>query len=194
MSRKVCIFPEVQCKFGCLRVTVPPKAKGKRKRETVKPISGLDVDALLGQKKGAKITPNNAIPEFKQMLAAADEISIIEDAAKQMGEIVSTLVRDSFADINYDRAAENMRVMREELISLEEPDLYNTFLRGLKKKMHDGELDGDRRDMWREKIVPGRLTLITERESEASGVTEAEAKKVSRPVQFTVTISVDQVL
>lgn len=164
---------------------MPPKAKGKRKRETVKPISGLDVDALLGQKKkGTKIAPENAIPEFKQMLAAADEVSTIEDATKQMGEIVSRLIRDSFADINYDRAAENLRVMREELISLEEPGLYNSFLRNLKKKIDGGDLNGDRREMWQEKIVAGRLTLITERETEVSDVTEAEAKEVSCPISF----------
>lgn len=160
---------------------MPPKVKGKRKRETVKPISGLDVDALLGQKKAAKITPENAIPEFKQMLAAADEVSTIGDATKQLGEIVCTLIRDSFADINYDRAAENMRVMREELINLEEPGFYNAFLRELKAKIDGGDLNGDRREMWRERIIPGHLNLITERESEASDVTEAEAKKVNRP-------------
>ena len=146
----------------------------------VKPISGLDVDALLGQqKKGAKITPGNAIPEFKQTLAAADEVSTIEDATRQMAEIVTSLIRDSFADINYDRAAENIRVMREELINLEEPGLYNNFIRSLKTKIKSGELNGDREEMWREKIVLGSLGLITGKESDVSEVTEEEAKGVS---------------
>jgi ATP-dependent DNA helicase 2 subunit 2 len=158
---------------------VPPKVKGKRKRETVKPISGLDVDALLGQAKRSKISPDNAIPEFKQALGAATEVKAIEEATKQMGEIVCNLVRESFADINYDRAAASMGVMREELIALEEPELYNKFLRDLKKKIHNKELNGDRLDVWRGKIIPGGLGLITDQESEVSSVTEAEAKKVS---------------
>lgn len=113
------------------------------------------------------------------MLAAADELSTIEHAAKQMGMVIRSIISDSFADINYDRAAENLRVMREELINMEEPGLYNSFLRDLKKKLHAGDLNGDRREMWREKIIPGRLNLITERESEASDVTEEDAKNVS---------------
>jgi ATP-dependent DNA helicase 2 subunit 2 len=158
---------------------VPPKVKGKRKREAVKPISGLDVDALLGQAKRTKIDPDNAIPEFKQTLDAATNVKAIEEATKQMGDIVCNLIRESFADINYDRAAAHLGVMREELIGLEEPDLYNKFLKDLKKKIHHKELDGDRMDMWRGKIVAGGLGLITDQESEESGVTEAEAKKVS---------------
>ena len=158
---------------------MPPKVKGKRKRETIKPISGLDVDALLGLKKRETISQENSIPEFKQMLAAADELSTIEHAAKQMGMVIRSIISDSFADIKYDRAAENLRVMREELINMEEPGLYNSFLRDLKKKLHAGDLNGDRREMWREKIIPGRLNLITERESEASDVTEEDAKNVS---------------
>lgn len=113
------------------------------------------------------------------MLAAADELSTIEDATKQLGKIVASLIHDSFADINYDRATENIRVMREELINLEEPGLYNSFLRDLRKKIDGGDLNGDRREMWRGKIIPGRLNLITQRESEASDVTDEEAKNVS---------------
>lgn len=158
---------------------VPPKVKGKRKRETVKPISGLDVDALLGQAKRTKIDPDNAIPEFKQALDAATEVKAIEEATKQMGDVICTLIRESFADINYDRAAAHIGVMREELIALEEPDLYNKFLRDLKGKIHHKELDGDRMDMWRGKIIAGGLGLITDQESEVSSVTGAEAKKVS---------------
>lgn len=158
---------------------VPPKVKGKRKRETVKPISGLDVDALLGQAKRTKIDPDNAIPEFKQALGAATDVKAIGEATKQMGDIICALIRESFADINYDRAAAGMGVMREELIGLEEPELYNSFLRDLKKKIHGKELDGDRMDMWRGKIVNGGLGLVTDQESEVSNVTELEAKKVS---------------
>jgi ATP-dependent DNA helicase 2 subunit 2 len=116
------------------------------------------------------------------MGAAADD-KTIASAVKQMGEIITTLIRESFADINYDRAAENLRVLREELIDLEEPGQYNGFVRDLKKKIVGFELDGDRMDMWTGRIVAGRLGLITDQESEPSNVTEDEAKEVSVSIQ-----------
>ncbi|KAK3900112.1 ATP-dependent DNA helicase [Staphylotrichum tortipilum] len=176
---------------------VPAKAKGRLgRKETVKPLSGLDIDALLssdtsttarggrGSSGAARvisgaarvISLDNAVPEFKQMLAAAADDDAVEDAARQMGEIVRRLVRDSFADLWYPRAAEVLRVMREELVALEVPGLYNRFVEGLKKSMLSGELDGDRREMWFKYVVAGRLGLVTGEESEVSKVTAEEAK------------------
>jgi ATP-dependent DNA helicase 2 subunit 2 len=111
------------------------------------------------------------------MGAAADD-KAMASAVKQMGEIITTLIRESFADINYDRAAENLRVLREELIDFEEPKRYNDFLRDLKKKIFGSELDGDRMEMWSQRIIAGRLGLITNQESEPSTVTEEVAKEV----------------
>lgn len=161
---------------------VPPKSKGKRQRETVKPVSGLDVDALLGKegpKKRAKISMENSVPEFKQMLATADEVSTIEDATRQMGVIIRDLIQNSMGDANYDRATENMRVMRNELVALEEPEMYNDFLRSLKKMIAAGELCGDRREMWWY-IKLGKLGLVSKKESEVSPVTEEEALEFMR--------------
>lgn len=162
--------------------TVPPKVKGKRRRETVKPISGLDVDALLdkeGPKKRAKISMENSVPEFKQMLASADDVSTIEDATRQMGVIIRNLIHDSMGDSNYDRATENMRVMRDELVALEEPGLYNDYLRSLKKMIAAGELNGDRREMWWH-IKLGKLGLVSKKESDVSTVTEEETLEFLR--------------
>ncbi|KAF4445261.1 ATP-dependent DNA helicase 2 subunit 2 [Fusarium acutatum] len=153
---------------------VPPKAKGKRGRETVKPISGLDVDALLGEEEKGDISPDNAVPEFKQMLAATEELSQIEDAAKQMGAIISTFVTESFGDAKYQRALECLGVMREELINLEEPGLYNTFMQDMKKQLISGALGGDRRDFWF-KVRWGRLGLIDKQQSEVSDVSPEDA-------------------
>ncbi|KLU87525.1 hypothetical protein MAPG_06524 [Magnaporthiopsis poae ATCC 64411] len=161
---------------------VPPKVKGKRRREPVKPISGLDVDALLdkeGPKKRAKISVENSVPEFKQLLASADEVSIIEDATRQMGVIIRNLIHDSMGDSNYDRATENLRVMRDELVALEEPELYNGYLRSLKKSIAAGELSGDRREMWWH-IKLGKLGLVSKKESDVSNVTEEEALEFLR--------------
>jgi ATP-dependent DNA helicase 2 subunit 2 len=158
--------------------TVPPKAKGKRQRETVKPISGLDVDALLGEEKKGSISPENAVPDFKRALNSSEEIEQIADATKQMGAIVRSLVTDSFGDNKYAQAMESIGAMREELTNLEEPGLYNDFARDLKKSLLSGTLGGDRRDFWF-KIRWAKLGLIDKSQSEVSTVTLEEADDVS---------------
>ncbi|RSL41737.1 hypothetical protein CEP53_012583 [Fusarium sp. AF-6] len=158
---------------------VPPKVKGKRGREPVKPISGLDVDALLGEEeRKEEIDPDNAVPEFKQMLAATEEVAQIEDAAKQMGAIITTFITESFGDAKYARAMECLGVMREELTNLEEPGLYNTFVRDMKKQLLSGDLGGDRRDFWF-KVRWSRMGLIDKKQSEVSTVSPEEADEVS---------------
>ncbi|KFA55777.1 hypothetical protein S40293_01963 [Stachybotrys chartarum IBT 40293] len=151
---------------------VPPKAKGKRRKETVKPISGLDVDALLGDKKET-ISPDNAIPEFKRVMASVEDLPEIEEAAKQMGSIIKSLVTESFGDSKYSRAMECLGVMREELTNMEEPGLYNAFVQDFKKKLLSGALGGDRRDFWF-KVRVSRLGLIDQEQSEVSKVTAKE--------------------
>ncbi|KAM0515279.1 hypothetical protein ACHAPE_006236 [Trichoderma viride] len=153
---------------------VPPKAKGKRQRETVKPISGLDVDALLGGEKKGAISPENAIPDYKRALNSSEEVEQIADATRQMGAIVQSLITDSFGDNKYAQAMESIGVMREELINLEEPGQYNEFVRDLKKKLLSGTLGGDRRDFWF-KMRWAKLGLIIQSQSEASTVALEEA-------------------
>lgn len=165
---------------------MPAKAQGKRsKKDQIKPLSGLDIDSLLGQSRRTTISQENAIPEFKQAVAAASDDAAIESAVRQMGQIVRKLIQDSFADLRYPQAAENLRVMRNEMIRLEMPELYHKFLKSLKTSILSGELNGDRREMWFRHIVGGHLGLITYEECEFSSVTEAEAKEVSgRPCMY----------
>lgn len=68
--------------------------------------------------------------------------------------------------------------MREELIGMEEPRLYNDFIKGLKGKLLAEELNGDRREMWWD-VRRNQLGLITNKESDVSDVGEDEAKSVS---------------
>lgn len=155
---------------------MPPKAKGrKRAREPEKPLSGLDVDALLNQEKRVKISPNNAVPEFKQTLAQAETIETTKDAVKQMRSIIEDQIRHSFGDANYDRATEGLGAVREELISYEEPSLYNEFIKELKEQILKEKLGGDRRELWW-LIKRSKLGLIDQGQSELSTVTEEEAK------------------
>ena len=68
--------------------------------------------------------------------------------------------------------------MREECIEVEEPEVYNEFVRDLKKRMMEGALGGDRREMWLA-VRSGRVGLIDKRASSRSEVSEGEAREVS---------------
>ncbi|KAM3438406.1 hypothetical protein NHJ13734_004178 [Beauveria thailandica] len=162
---------------------VPPKAKGRRNKEAVKPLSGLDVDALLGEDSKGQITPENAVPDFKRAMATSEEVSDIQSAAKQMGEIIESLVTDSFGDSKYARAVECIGVMRDELINMEEPEMYNSFVRELKKSLLSGILGGDRRDFWF-KLRWSRLGLIEQSQLDTSKVTAEEADEVKMELRL----------
>ncbi|KAJ5878859.1 hypothetical protein N7455_002324 [Penicillium solitum] len=157
---------------------VPPKTKGrKRQRETEKPLSGLDVDALLSlEPKRTKISTENAIPEFKQTLSRAENIDAIHDAVQQMAKIIETQITHSLGHSNYDRVIEGLGTMREELVDYEEPVIYNDFVRQLKSKMLREELGGDRRELWWF-VRKGKLGLIGKSEVDSSAVEEEEAQE-----------------
>ena len=112
------------------------------------------------------------------MLDAAEDPSTITDAVDQLASIIETLIRDSFGDINYGRAIAGMDVMRKEMIELEEPALYDGFVRRLKTKILTGELGGDRREMWDE-IRKNKLGLVEKKLSERSKIEDEEAREVS---------------
>lgn len=157
-----------------------PKAKGKRgHRETVKPLSGLDVDSLLDREERQKISPDNAIPEFKQMVnttRGGDED--IANAMAQMSKITRDLISTTVGDNNYEMALQNMAVMREEMIGLEVPEVYNEFFQDLKRRIVEKDgLGGDRRDFWFQ-TKPRKLGLIHNKVSEVSDISEEEANEV----------------
>lgn len=160
---------------------VSPKARGKRygrKGREEKPLSELDIGTLLAQdpkRKTKRIDPKNAIPEFKQIVANAEEISDIRDACKQLKNITFDWIRHSVGDSGYGKAVESIRVMREEMNEMDEPGLFNDFLKELKEKLLKEELGGDRKDMWF-KVRVNRLGLIQKKESEQSDVSEEQAK------------------
>ncbi|KAL6709336.1 ATP-dependent DNA helicase yku80 [Coniothyrium glycines] len=158
---------------------VPPKVKGRGKRQRTdrdKPLSGLDVDALLGNPQRTKIDPTNLIPSFKQALATTDDLDAIQEAADGISAEIRTLIRNSVGDSAYARALEAIRVLRDEITELEEPDIYNTFIRGLKADLLDGKLNGNRKDMWW-RIRGSRYGLVDQKRSLVSEVTEEEAKQ-----------------
>lgn len=189
--------PRWKCVFADV-FTVPEKASGRPggkrgKGQSEKPSSGFDVDSLLNEgiaRKKKKISKDNSIPEFKQTLRhrldAANEDEEIGNAVKDMGQIIRSLIEESMGDKNYARAQENIGVMREQCIDFEFPQLYNDFLRDLKKQISSGALGGDRREMWSKYIMwpaQGRLGLITKSQCEASDVQEEDAQQVRTALQ-----------
>ena len=128
---------------------VPPRQKGrKRARDIEKPLSGLDVEGLLGREKRTKINADNAVPEFKQLLATAEDIETVKDATVQLAAIIEGYVQHSVGDSGYGRACEAIRVLKEELVELEEEQLFEDVLARLKEKVNGGKLGGDRREFW----------------------------------------------
>ena len=115
------------------------------------------------------------------MLDISEDPNAIQDAAKQMSNIIEAQIKDSFGDSAYGQAIEELRVLREELTELEEPGIYNDIVKALKGKLLAGELGGERREMWWE-IRKNRLGLIerggSAGKSPSSSVTEEEAKQV----------------
>ena len=70
--------------------------------------------------------------------------------------------------------------MREEMAELDEPAPYNDFLKELKKKVLDGELGGNRNEMWY-RVRQSRLSLIQKKECRESTVSEEEARQFMIP-------------
>jgi ATP-dependent DNA helicase 2 subunit 2 len=162
---------------------VPPKARGRfgRRKDVPKPLSNLDVGALLAQdpkRKSQRIDPKNAIAEFKQVIPLAEDEGMLEDACKQMGKIIFDFIRHSVGDSGYQRAIEHIGAMREESAEHDFPHLYNKFLKEMKEKVLKEELGGDRRELWH-RIRFKRLGLVGDKELSTDshiGAMEEEAK------------------
>ncbi len=162
---------------------VPPKARGKRfgrkGREEPKPLSDLDIGALLAQdskRKSKRIDPKNAIPEFRQILEnSVEDLSQIRDACKQFKQIIFDWIRHSVGSSGYGQAVEAIRVMREDMNELDFPDLFNETMKELKEKVLEGQLGRDRKEMWYH-IRKNRLGLISKKENGQNGATEEDAK------------------
>ena len=172
---------------------VPPKSlsrrnyRGKKKEEA--PRSGLDVTALLSERSKNnkhKISPQNAIPEFKQRVADAEDIETIQEAVVQFSGIIRNWIKQSMGNSGYGRAVEGIRVMRQECIELEEVASFNDFMRDLKEKVFREELGGDRREFWWQ-LRSNKLGLVDKKSGGDQGVEEDETREVSRPLFGTIT-------
>jgi len=95
-----------------------------------------------------------------------------------MGIVIRDLITDSLGNNEYDQAMEDLGVFRAQMIEMEEPDFYNTFIADLKMRLLSGELGGDRRELWWQ-MKGAKIGLIDETQSEQSKVTMQEAIEVS---------------
>jgi ATP-dependent DNA helicase 2 subunit 2 len=162
------------------------KGRGKRGRDAgPQPLSGLDVDKLLRDRKKKTITENNAIPEFKQMVYDEDENgerdldTRVKEAMKQLGDITRDMIRkSSLGTTAYDMALRHISEMRTVAVELELPEPFNDFVIDLKEKISSGDL-GERRDFW-VRFKRSGLGLITQKESEYSKAGDEQVQEVSK--------------
>lgn len=112
------------------------------------------------------------------MLDSAESPAAIREAAESLGKVIEKHITDSFGGNLYGKAIEELSVIREEMIELEEPGVYNTILRGLKGKLVKEELGGERKDFWYE-LRKNRLGLVDKKASERSDVSEDDVREVS---------------
>lgn len=123
------------------------------------------------------MSTQNAIPDFRRLLDSAESIEALRDAAQQLGNIIEGRIKDSFGDIAYARALEEIKTLREEMIEMEEPVLFNNFARQLKRKLLAEELGGNRKDFWWE-YRKSKLGLIDSKAAATSDAREEDARSV----------------
>jgi len=158
---------------------VPPKAKGKRAKDAITPLSGLNLAELLGPAaaKPKKISKENAVPEFVQRMSdPMDDISVWIDAVKQFEDIIRGFIKGSAenGDMSWERSIELIKVMRRECLLCELADPYNTFIRGIKEDLLNNKLGLNLRELWH-KIKFSKVGLITEEDTGLSTVSTADA-------------------
>lgn len=141
------------------------------------PRSDLNVQELLGN-KARPIDPANAVPGFRQAVARLGDDGNMQLNAPfdEFAPIIEDWIRQSFGDVNYERAVEGIRVMRDEAVELEVPEFFNSFMRSLKSKLLGGQLGGDRKEMWF-KLRRYKLGLIERRISPVSDVDDQIAQE-----------------
>ena len=111
------------------------------------------------------------------MLDTTEDPNGIHQAAAQLAAIIEKHITESFGDSAYARVLEEMRVLRSEMIDMEEPGIWNDWIKELKTKIVGGTLGEGRAELWW-MIRKDRLGLIVKGESEVSKVGEEEANQV----------------
>ena len=132
-----------------------------------------------GQKRD-RISADNPIPEFKQMLDRNRDPDGLKDAAAQFGAVIEKHVQESVGAAAYGRVMEELGVLRQELEELEEAGMWNEWLRDFKEKLFGEKLGGNRKELWWEIRTRRYGLVVKSRKNEESKVDEEEARKFLR--------------
>jgi ATP-dependent DNA helicase 2 subunit 2 len=97
----------------------------------------------------------------------------IPDLAQQMQAIIETTIRESVGNLNYTRALNIIAAFREGMEEMEEPGMYNQWAASLKTKIMDGQLNGERSEMWL-KIAAGKLDVAVQLFDDSSSAPTAD--------------------
>lgn len=99
----------------------------------------------------------------------------IETIGSQFSAVIEKHITTSFGVQNYKRVQEEMRLLRTEMMAMEEPALWNEWARKVKRKMLDGEMGGDRKELWFQ-IRRAGLGLVDKDQSGKEVATAEECK------------------
>ena len=149
-------------------------------REILKKEKGLTVEeetALKAKNKDDeprinKISKEHPISDFRDMLSNRTE-DLVDAAVKQMQVRIVEMVRNSIKDSGFEKALECLRVLREGCINEEEHILFNNFMGKLKMDFYQDK----NFEIFLAKIRTNKVTLITNKESSRSEVTEEQARE-----------------
>ena len=111
------------------------------------------------------------------MLETTEDPNGIVDAASQLISIIEKHIKDSFGDSNYHRVIAEMTALRQEMIEMEEPSLWNDWLKKLKEKLRSDGLGTGRDELWW-RIRKDKLGLVVNSEMEVSDIGDDEARQV----------------
>ena len=111
------------------------------------------------------------------MLETTEDPNGIVDAASQLIGIIEKHIKDSFGDSNYERVIAEMTALREEMIEMEEPGLWNDWLKKLKENLRGDGLGAGRDELWW-RIRKEKLGLVIKSEMQVSDIGNDEARQV----------------
>jgi ATP-dependent DNA helicase 2 subunit 2 len=123
------------------------------------------------EEKVDKITSVNPVRDFEKMITDR-EVDRVDDALKQMREMILEFVRNSTQGDMYEKAIDCLKAMRKASADNDEADQFNAFLADLKKRFSMGI----HKDYY-EAIRQQRIGLITKEESFKSKITQVEANE-----------------
>lgn len=134
---------------------VPPKVpyKGRKgDKQAPKVLTGIDLDALLGEEPSndrieqnqggtvmtASIGRVNPARDFEAMMAVDD---LVDSAFAQIQPVILEMVQYSLGHQVYDQAIESIKVFRKHAIEQEETEIFNQFFSQFCARMEDERAD-----------------------------------------------------